>query len=87
MLEFLATPPAQAVLSVATLIALMVFGYYLVRRFGGRAGDDEQVSSELLTNFREMHHQGDISDDEYRNIKTVLGAELQGQLKDTGEEA
>lgn len=85
MQEFLTTPTAKAVLWVAVLLIMMAVGYYLVRRFRDRAGDDRQTASELLTNFREMHQEGDISETEFRTIKTVLGDKLQGELKESEE--
>ena len=39
-------------------------------------------ASDLLTNFQEMRHEGDISDADYRKIKSVLGEQLQRELKD-----
>ena len=83
MQEFLTTPTAKTVLWVAVLMVVLAMGYYLVRRFRDRTGDDRQTASELLTNFREMHHEGDISETEFRTIKTVLGQKLQEELKDT----
>ncbi len=82
MQEILTTPTAKAVLWVAVLLIMLAVGYYLVRRFRDRADDDRQTASELLTNFREMHQEGDISETEFRTIKTVLGQKLQEELKD-----
>jgi len=85
MWEFLATPAAQAVISGTVLVALLVLGYYIVRRFRDRIDEDEHPLDEVLTNFREMHHQGEISEREFRDIKTMMGAELQSQTKGDGE--
>jgi uncharacterized membrane protein len=85
MVEFFSTTAAQLVIWTAGLAVLTVVAYYVVRRFRDRTGDDQPTSSELLTNFREMHREGDISDVEYRTIKTVLGARFQQELKDSGE--
>jgi len=82
MQEFLTTPIAEAVLWVSVLLMLLAVGYYLVRRFRDRIDDDRPTASDLLTNFREMHHEGDISETEFRTIKTVLGRKLQEELKD-----
>lgn len=82
MLEFLRTPVAQAVIAVAVLAILSMVGYYIVLRFRGRTGDDKPSASEWLTNYRELHRQGDISDAEYRTIKSVLGEKLQRELKE-----
>ena len=82
MQEFLTTPTAKAVLWVGVLLVVMTVGYYMVRRFRDRKDDDRQTASDLLTNFREMHHEGDISETEFRTIKTVLGQKLQEELED-----
>jgi uncharacterized membrane protein len=87
MQEFLATPTAKAVLWVAILLVMLAVSYYLVRRFRDRRDDDRQTASELLTNFREMHHEGDISEKEFRTIKTVLGQKLHEDLEDPAEQA
>ena len=87
MQEFLTTTTAKAVLWVAILMVIMAVGYYLVRSFRDRSDDDRQTASDLLTNFREMRHEGDISEMEFRTIKTVLGQKLHEDLEDTAEHA
>jgi len=82
MQELLATPTAKAVLWVAVLLIMMAIGYYVARRFRDRIDDDRQTASDLLTNFREIHHEGDISEMEFRTIKTVLERQLQQEMKD-----
>ena len=81
MLKFLTTTEAQAVLYVSALLVLMTLGYYIVLRFRDRTDEDQLKANELLTNFREIHQQGDINDTEYRTIKTTLGAKLQDELE------
>ena len=80
MLKFLTTTEAQAVLYVSALLVLMTIGYYIVLRFRDRTDEDHLEVNEQLTNFREIHHKGDISDTEYRTIKTTLGEQLQEEL-------
>ena len=58
----------------------------MVGRFRGRADHVQQSANDLLTNFREMHHRGDIADKEFRNIKTVLGVQLQKELNSSAGE-
>ena len=86
MLDFLRTPYVQAVIWTTVLLMLAVIGLFVVTRFRDKADEDTPTSSDLLTNFREMQQEGDISEKEFRTIKTVLGAKLQDELKDTGEE-
>ena len=81
MLKFLTTTEAQAVLYVAALLILMTMGCYIVLRFRDRTDEDQLKANELLTNFREIHQQGDINDTEYRTIKTTLGVKLQDELE------
>ena len=82
MQEFLSTTTAKAVLWVSVLLIVLAVGYYVMRRFRDRIDDDRQTANDLLTNFREMHHEGDISELEFRTIKTVLGQKLHEELKD-----
>lgn len=86
MKEFLLSTPAQAVLWTTVLLLLVAVAYYLLGILRGRDGEDRLSANQLLTNFREMHHQGDIDDSEFRTIKTVLGDELQRELSDADDE-
>ena len=80
MKQFLLSTPAQVVIWLSVLAILVVIGGYMVGRFRGRSVDVQLSANDLLTNFREMHHRGDIADTEFRNIKTVLGVKLQQEL-------
>ena len=86
MKEFLLSTPAQAVIWTAVLLVLVAISWYVVGRFRDRSDDNQLTANDLLTNFRELHHQGDIDDAEFRTIKTVLGAKLQDGLRDTDNE-
>ena len=83
MKEFLLATPVQAAIWTAVLLILVVAGWYVAGRFRDRSDDNQPTASDLLTNFRELHHQGDINDAEFRTIKTVLGEEIQKELNGT----
>ena len=83
MKDFLLTTPAQLVIWTTVLLVLVAVAWYVVGRFRDNADDDWLTANELLTNFQDLHHRGDIDDAEYRTIKTVLGTKLQEELKDT----
>lgn len=83
MKDFLLSTPAQAVIWTTVLLILMAMSAYVLGRFRDRSDDSRQTANELLTNFQELHQQGDIEEAEYRTIKTVLGARLREELKDT----
>ena len=80
---FLRSPAAQAVLWVTVLVILLVVGAWVVLRFRGRATEDTAPSSDLLSNFREMHHDGHLDESEFRTIKTMLGGKIQREVNGT----
>lgn len=82
MTDFLHSSLAQAILMLAVLAVLVMIGYYIVRRFRDRADENQLTAHDALTNFREMRQRGDISEAEYRTIKTVLATKLQDELSD-----
>ena len=86
MKEFLLSPPAQAVIWTAILLLIVAVSWYLMGSFRGRDDEDQLTANRLLTNFRDLHHQGDINDSEFRTIKTVLGAQLQQESSDADDE-
>lgn len=79
--EFLNTPAAQAVIWASLLLVLLAFGGWLVLKFRGRATEDTAPTSDLLSNFREMHHDGHLDESEFRTIKTMLGGKLQSEVE------
>ncbi len=80
MIEFLRSPQARLVISLAILAILSVIGVYVVRRFRGES-EDTETSSTMLTKFRDLRHRGVLSDTEFRDIKTILAEEMQAKLK------
>ena len=54
-------------------------------KFRDQINQDGPSASERLTDFREMLEEGDIDQQEYRTIKTVLGENLQKELNDNDE--
>jgi len=73
---------AQLMLWLSLLLGVLIIAVLVVQRFRGGAADKGSMANEALTNFQEMRERGDISDADYRKIKSVLGAQLQGELKD-----
>ena len=86
MFDFLATPSAQVVLYVAALLVMLVVAFYVVQRLRDFDDEDTVSASDLMTNFQEMHEEGDISGMEYRTIKTVLNDQLKDELKEREEQ-
>ena len=86
MAEFLSTPLAQITILLTVLAGLATLGLYVLRRFRGGAEEEQPKASEWMTNFRELHTRGGLSDQEYRNIKTLLGDQIQKQLNDNEQQ-
>ena len=47
-----------------------------------RTPDTEEkiVTHDMLTNFRDLHAKGELSDEEYRTIKNTLAEQLQDEI-------
>ncbi len=84
MLEFLSEVPAQVVIWLAALAMLVVVGVYVINVFRGGTDDDSPKASELISNFNDLHSQGELSDEEFRTIKSMLAKRMQSELRDTG---
>ncbi|MAZ94747.1 MAG: hypothetical protein CMJ73_01740 [Planctomycetaceae bacterium] len=77
MWDFMTRPVTQVVLWMAALLILMAIAYYVLGRYRDRIDDDVRGPNEWLDNFREMHAEGDISEREFRKVKTVLDEKVQ----------
>jgi hypothetical protein len=80
MLEFLHSTTAQAVIWGTTLILLCIISVYVVQWFRQRDEGRETSPSELLSEFREMREGGELSPEEFQQIKSLLGHKLQQNL-------
>lgn len=72
-------------LGVSGLLVLLIFAAAVLRIVRKETIEDSGTSLDVLTKFREMQQQGDISDAEFRTIKSVLGANLQRDANDSDE--
>ncbi|HEX7376493.1 MAG TPA: hypothetical protein VF278_05240 [Pirellulales bacterium] len=78
---------AQVVIWVAIGAILVVVGIYVVAKVRETFSEREPATHQLLANFRELHTQGELGDEEYRTIKATLAARLQREIKGKEEEA
>jgi uncharacterized membrane protein len=77
---FFQTPIAQAVLLLTALAVVLASAIYLVARIRSWLHQSPPESGSLLTNFRELHSKGELSDEEYRTIKCMLADRLQEEI-------
>ena len=83
MVELLEGPWYLAIILFTAVVALVAVGAYAVSKWRDATEDDTNTASELLTNFREMHSRGDLTDEEFRTIKTRLSYEIQEEIKNS----
>ena len=66
---------------VMTVVCLI--GGFIIGKMRNKLRETDAGANDLMTNFRELHSRGDLSDEEYRTIKTSLKERLQQELKGT----
>ncbi|HEX3871561.1 MAG TPA: SHOCT domain-containing protein [Pirellulales bacterium] len=79
--EFLTSRPAQLVILTAAVAVLIAIGIYIIGKMREKVRETGPSASDFMTNFRELHAQGELSDEEFRTIKAKLAANLQQELK------
>ncbi len=78
----------QLITGIGVLLGLLTVAVLIVQRLRGGAAQydstDQKGSTtkELASNFQEMRSRGDITEADYRRIKSVLGESLHSELKD-----
>jgi hypothetical protein len=83
--RFWSLEPESLVLWLAALAALVAVAAYFILKIRAKTLQNEPQASELLSKFRDLHSQGELSDEEFRTIKTTLAVELQNELNDSGK--
>lgn len=73
----------EAIIHFATIAVLIAIGAHIASKWRGTKEDNKLSTSELLTKYREMHSRGELSDEEFRNIKSRLANQLQNELSDS----
>lgn len=71
----------QLMLGLLVLALLIAVALMVVRKLRDQTVGNKQTASDLLTNFQDMNQQGEFSDAEFRKIKSVLGNQLQRDVK------
>ncbi|MBA4016190.1 MAG: hypothetical protein C0483_03275 [Pirellula sp.] len=74
---------ADIVKAAAGFIIVVAVGFYLVGKFRGAYRQTDGVDTNLLSNFRELHSRGELSDEEYRTIKAQLATKIREQFAES----
>ena len=70
----------QAVVLVLFVLIAATVAWYWLQRFRNHMGNEDTASNQL-TFFREMRQRGELSETEFRSIKTALGTKLREQIE------
>lgn len=82
-LDYLGNPAPKAVFWLALTAVLVAVAAYVISSLRRTFRDRRPDASNLMTNFRELHSRGQLSDEEYRTIKASLAERLRRQLDTT----
>ena len=77
---------SQTIIWMAALAGAFAVGFYLVGKVRGAFRQSEREPGILLDNFRDLHSQGELSDEEYRTIKSKLASQLRDQWNQKDEQ-
>jgi len=69
----------------AVLGGMVAVASYAIRKVRAASVQQELTAHELMAKFRESHSKGELSEAEFRTIKTTLAARFQQELKDDDE--
>jgi len=81
MLEFFSSTAGQLSVSLLILAMLVAVALFVVRKLRDQTVGNRRITHDLLANFQELNQQGEFSDAEFRKIKSVLGNQLQRDVK------
>lgn len=71
----------RSLLWFAVIFALVALVVQIAKKFRGASQEAEAFdSSEAMTNFRDLHARGGLSDEEYQHIKKKLASEVRSSL-------
>jgi len=83
--SFFEDPWVKVVLWGTLLAIASAVMAYVIGKIRAEPTQQEPDASEMMSKFRELHTEGELSDSEFRTIKTTLAERLQEELKDNGE--
>ena len=70
----------ELVLLGAVLAAFIVVAIYVIAKVREQTKESRSPSSEILSNFEELHASGELSDQEFRSIRSMLHQRMQSEM-------
>lgn len=81
MFAYLGQSAAEVLLAIAVCGVFAALGVYLITRCKQMVYDQGTNTNEMMSTFHELHEQGELSDEEYKNIKNRLASRMQREVK------
>lgn len=66
-------------------VLLVLVGTYVIQRVRAYRSEEDESTAGQMTNFRELHAQGVLSDEEYRTIKSKLSSRVRNEINDANK--
>jgi uncharacterized membrane protein len=76
--------PEWLIVWLAVLASLIVVAVYILSKIRTKTIQREPAASELLSKFRDLHSRGELTDEEFRTIKTTLATQLHEEINEDG---
>ena len=67
------------------LVVLLLVGIFAIGKIRSKTVQQEPLSLEIMSKFREAHSRGDLNDEEFRTIKSTVTQRFQSEVSDDGE--
>ena len=83
--ELIANDRLRLLFLLGVLALMVAVAGYVIRKIRAKSVQHEPTDSELLSKFRESRRRGELTDVEFRTIKTTVAERLREELKDDGE--
>jgi uncharacterized membrane protein len=86
MADLLGSPVVRLIFWSAVLLVLLIVAVYVLRvaaamRSSRDSTEEYETNSSLLAKFRELRSQGELSESEFRTIRTNLAERFRTELK------
>lgn len=85
MSGLLSNAAGELLLALAGCAVLIAVGTFVIGRCKQMVYDQSTNRNEMMSTFSELHEQGELSDEEYKNIKTRLAAKMQLGARSIGQ--
>ncbi|MGD9127572.1 MAG: hypothetical protein PVH19_09360 [Planctomycetia bacterium] len=72
----------ETLIWVIALLIVLVVGSFAIRKICTKSIQQELKPEELLRKFRDSHTKGELDDQEFRKIKSMLAGQIGDELKD-----